>query len=212
MKDYIKTKLLKILNLKLNVKELKQLLVWQDIYNFEEPFPNFVKQKLFESHNSKDTIWVETGTFKGETTQFLAKISKYVYTIEPSEKYFKYANTVLADFSNVNIIYGSSEDCLEETLIEIENSSVVNFWLDGHWSGGETFRGELDTPIELELKIISKYIDKFQKVTVLVDDIRLFEKKNQLIDGTYPDKSVLIEWAIQNRLNWKISKDIFIAF
>jgi len=211
MKNIIKSLCLKILNLKLDINELDEVLVWQNIYNFEEPFPHFIKKKVLQKYSSKNTIWVETGTYKGQTAEFLSKISKFIFTIEPSEKYFKYSTAILSKITNLEIINGTSEECLDKILSQIDGDSVVSFWLDGHWSGGDTFKGNKDTPIKNELETISRYLKKFSKVTVLVDDFRLFDKnyeKNEI----YPGKELLINWANKNNLDWKISKDIFIAY
>tara|TARA_B100001057_G_scaffold469369_1_gene529597 strand:- start:678 stop:1328 length:651 start_codon:yes stop_codon:yes gene_type:complete len=211
MKNIIKSIFLKLLRIKLNIEEYKEFLVWQNHYHFEEPFPHFVKKKVFQKFNSNNTIWVETGTFYGVTAKYLSQISKFVYTIEPSTKYFELAKDKLFNQSNYKIYNGTSEDYLEIILSEIPEGSTVSFWLDGHWSGGDTYKGNIDTPIEFELEIISKFLTKFHKTTVLVDDVRLFSnsfKKKEV----YPDKSILINWATKNNLNWKISRDIFIAF
>jgi hypothetical protein len=211
MKNIIKSLCLKILNLKLDINELDEVLVWQNIYNFEEPFPHFIKKKVLQKYSSKDTIWIETGTHIGKTAEFLSRISKFIFTIEPSEKYFEYSREHLSKVANLKIIKGTSEEHLERIISEIDDDSIVSFWLDGHWSGGDTFKGDQDTPIKSELESISKYIQKFNKITVLVDDFRLFDK-NYKKNEIYPEKEYLIKWANDNNLNWKISRDIFIAF
>lgn len=210
MKKFIKNRLLKILNLKITIEELEQILLWQNEYQFEDPFPKFLKQKVLQSYSSKDTIWVESGTYMGETAKFLSNISKFVYTLEPSDKYFKLSKEVLSNTINVKIINKSSEEYFEQLLHDIDENSIVSFWLDGHWSGSDTFKGITDTPIQYELSTISKFLNKFKETTVLVDDFRLFNKhlkQNEL----YPDKNFLINWAYENNLDWNISKDIFIA-
>ena len=88
VKDFIKNYLLKILNLKISQNDLNQFLVWQNNYNFEEPFPQFVKEKVFNKYNLENSIWIETGTYLGTSTSYLSKISKFVHTIEPSKKYY----------------------------------------------------------------------------------------------------------------------------
>ena len=82
----------------------------------------------------------------------------------------------------------------------------INFWLDGHYSGDITFKGEKETSIEIELQSISKNINHFNKIAVLIDDVRLFKK-----DSNYPPLDILVDWARENKLNWHIEHDIFVA-
>ena len=49
MKNIIKSLCLKILNLKLDINELDETLVWQNVYNFEEPFPHFIKKRSYKN-------------------------------------------------------------------------------------------------------------------------------------------------------------------
>ena len=210
MKKIIKKLLLKVLNLKININELEEILVWQNIYNFEEPFPGFIKKKVLKNYSSKNVIWVETGTYEGYTAEFLSNISKFVHTIEPSKKYFDLSKERLSKFSNCKVYNETSESILEEILLEIPDGESICFWLDGHWSGGDTFKGTKDTPIEFELKTIEKFINKFSNFTILVDDFRLFDEKYEKKE-IYPDKYFLIEWAAQNNLDWNITRDIFVV-
>ena len=77
---------------------------------------------------------------------------------------------------------------------------------------GDTFKGDTDTPINEELNIISSFVNKFSNIVVLVDDVRLFDKNFEKKDEVYPEKEILIGWADLHNLNWKISRDIFIAY
>ena len=87
----------------------------------------------------------------------------------------------------------------------------VSFWLDGHYSGGDTYQGPLDTPIREELNEISQMLDQLNSVSVFVDDIRCFDPSSQEY-SQYPSRNWLAQWADQNGLNWTIEHDIFIAY
>ena len=43
----------------------------------------------------------------------------------------------------------------------------------------------------IELNIIESYIKKFNNVNILIDDIRLFDGKNQ----NYPNINEIVDWA-----------------
>jgi hypothetical protein len=64
---------------------------------------------------------------------------------------------------------GLSEEVLPFLLPTL--SGDINFWLDGHFSGGITHKGPQDTPILDELVSISKYLRHFGTVCVMIDDI-----------------------------------------
>ena len=82
----------------------------------------------------------------------------------------------------------------------------ISFWLDGHYSKGDTFKGTKVTPIIYELETISNYISKYKKVLILIDDIRLSHTKKQ----NYPSLDFYVDWAKSNNLSWTIEQDIFI--
>jgi len=204
----IKKLLLITLNLKISHDDLNELIKWQDIYNFSEPFPTFIKKKVLKEYSSSSTIWVETGTLVGDTAKYLSKIAKFVYTIEPSEKYYNLSVKNLKNYENIKIYNATSENKLNDILEIIKPNSDVCFWLDGHWSGGDTFKGETDTPILSELDTIERYLNNFSKLNILIDDFRIFDIGNNV--DIYPSKEVLIEYAAKNNLNWRITRDIFI--
>jgi len=199
---------LKILNFRIKVSEYYEIKKWQKIYDFSEPFPTFIKRKVLETYNSEDAIWVETGTLVGETAEYLSKISKFVYTIEPSEKYFEISKKKLGKYKNISIYNNSSEQIFEKILLEVQNNQNVCLWLDGHWSGGDTFKGLEDTPIKYELDTIEKHLSKFSNLNILIDDFRLFDLDNNI--ESYPPKEYLINFAKKNDLKWDVSRDIFI--
>jgi hypothetical protein len=51
------------------------------------------------------------------------------------------------------------------------------FWLDGHYSGGDTARGDDDTPIRRELEHISKHPMRGRHL-IVIDDLRCFDGQN----------------------------------
>lgn len=176
--------------------------------DFSAPSPAFIKTRFLISEGLPHATWVETGTFLGDTTAKLAKRSSHVYTIEPSEKLFLDAERRFRKTSNVTVVFGTSEVVLPNVLKSLRGS--VNFWLDGHYSAGETYKGESETPILSELAAISSALPKLDSVCVLVDDVRCFAN----FFGEYkdfPPVQSLIDWAVKHELIWKIEHDIFIA-
>jgi hypothetical protein len=76
------------------------------------------------------------------------------------------------------------------------------FWLDGHYSGDQTARGNLDTPVSQELQAILSA--EVQGHVILIDDVRCF-------DGThdYPHLDELLAAIRQDgRYEAEVSADI----
>ena len=176
--------------------------------NLAGPVPQFVKEKILLKHAIQSALWLETGTYIGTTTKFLSRIGKKVITLEPSEFYYSKAKSDLDDLKNVTCIFGGSEEHFDQLCSDLYEP--VNFWLDGHYSGGKTFKGELECPVLTELESIQILIGRESKFVVFIDDFSCF-KDSSLDEGDYPLKSYLIKWAEENSLKWSIECDIFIA-
>lgn len=175
---------------------------------FAAPSPHHIKQACLIRNGIPNATWIETGTYLGQTTQLLSKYASKVYSIEPEPTLFANAKKYFSSFANVEILNGTSEDVFPNLLPKINGD--VNFWLDGHYSAGITFQGLHDTPILDELKNISENIGHFQKICVLIDDLKCFNP-SQPEYSTYPSLDVLVDWAKSNKLAWHIEHDIFVA-
>jgi hypothetical protein len=175
---------------------------------FAAPSPHLIKQSCLVRLGVPDATWIETGTFLGQTTHFLSKYALKVYSIEPEPTLFEDAKRKFKNFKNVVILNGTSETIFPELLPTL--SGNVNFWLDGHYSAGATFRGKQDTPVVDELKGISQNLHRFEKVCVLVDDVRCFNPHLSEY-SSYPPIDLLVDWARLNHLTWHIEHDIFAA-
>lgn len=175
---------------------------------YSAPSPTLFKMKTLISFSLRDGNWVETGTYMGGTTKYLAKRYPKVISIEPSLKYFSYSESRLKNLKNVTLLNGSSEELFESAIIAA--GSIVNLWLDGHFSEGGTFLGDKISPIEEELNAVMRQIDGFQKLIIFIDDIRLFPRSEDQETG-YPKFHWLIDWCAKNGFSWQIQNDILIA-
>jgi len=169
--------------------------------------PQGIKESVFHKYGITNAAWVETGTYLGTTTKFLCRNFPHVYTIEPGLDLYQ---TACARFSgmNVTLFNGVSENILPELLPTL--SGNINFWLDGHYSAGVTFKGEKDCPVEDELSAIEKSLSNFDKLTILIDDVRCFLPSNSAYSADYPSIDYLIDWARKLNMRWRIEHDIFI--
>ena len=131
--------------------------------DYSDNTPQFVKELIFMKYAIDGADWVETGTYKGTTTNFLSNRFPHVYTIEPEQKLY---NTACKRFigRNVSLFNDVSEKVLPVLLTKLNGD--INFWLDGHYSAGKTFKGEKDCPIEDELNAIEKSLENFGKLSI----------------------------------------------
>lgn len=185
----------------------KELAAWQE-RGYAAPAPTYVKREVLARHAAPRPTWVETGTFQGDTTAFLAARARKVISIEPEPKLHAAVVERFRGQPHVELHHGLSEDVLPRVLPGL--SGNVCFWLDGHFSAGFTHKGPTDTPIVDELTAIGNALKGWSQVAVLVDDVRCFEPTDPAF-ADYPDRSYLVRWAESNGLVWMIEHDIFVA-
>ena len=124
-------------------------------------------------------IFVETGTFMGETIFLMSKYFKELHTIEIKQDFYTRAKSLNIS-NNINFYLGDSSKEIINICNNIKDNTV--FFLDGHWSAGNTGKGEKDCPLYEELKEIMKHL--IHKAIIIIDDTRLF--------GLGPNKSTEI--------------------
>ncbi|MEI7548264.1 MAG: hypothetical protein WCK21_09440 [Actinomycetota bacterium] len=113
---------------------------------------------------------VETGTFQGESAALLAERLGQCTSIEISPMYAERARQRFADRSDITIVEGDSRRALGELCAELPAPAV--FWLDGHWSGGDTGGGAAPCPVLEEIDAIIAAGRSGD--VIVVDDARLF--------------------------------------
>lgn len=124
---------------------------------------NFLKSALNLS------IFVETGTFRGDTTNWACERFEEVYSIELSSELHRQAVQRLRHHRNLMLLQGDSGTHLAGLIERLRQPAL--FWLDAHWSLGET-AGESDPcPLLRELEIILRSSIPHM---LLIDDARLF--------------------------------------
>lgn len=117
--------------------------------------------------------FIETGTLIGDTVVGLSSQFNKLHTIEISEHYHNISTDRIKNegLSNIKTHLGDSVKVLPKILSRLNTNTI--FWLDGHWSSGDTGRGEKDCPLIEECSLIDqKY--KPEHAIILIDDYRLF--------------------------------------
>lgn len=175
---------------------------------YASPSLAHIKRAVLLRLGFPQAIWVETGTFMGDTAELLSNHSKAVYTIEPDRALYEQAAARFSGGSKVKALHGLSEDVFPTLLPTL--SGTVNFWLDGHYSGGITHQGPTDCPVREELQNVESNLSRYERVAVLIDDVRCFDPSIPEY-ADYPSLDFLVDWARKNGLAWHIEHDIFVA-
>lgn len=179
---------------------------------WEAPAASVVKKYVLKRNHVPGATWVETGTYRGDTTAFLAGLANSVVSLEPDPYLFRRASLRFKDDWRIRLLNDTSENALGEVLQRLNGS--VCLWLDGHYSGGSTYRGAVDSPILSELKTIEAQADRLESLVVLIDDFRDFPQGSQDTEAaecSYPTRDWLLDWAQRNNMEWNIEHDIFVA-
>ncbi len=152
------------------------------------PAPPSIKFKVLTAYaNSyKPPVFIETGTYHGDTPYVLRNCFETLYTIELSPELFAVAKTKLQPFSNIKQLLGDSSTILGELLPTIKTPCML--WLDGHYSGGVTAKGNKECPLLEELAHVWRH--PIKQHVILLDDVRHFG-----IKPDYPQVSEVVSLA-----------------
>ena len=134
--------------------------------------PHIVKQRTVSEYAAayRCPIFVETGTFQGAMVQAMAQRFETIFSIELSDALFERARRRFRSRPHITLLHGDSATVLPPLVKRLDRPAL--FWLDGHYSAGETARGIKDTPIYEELTSILDV--KTPSHVVLIDDARCF--------------------------------------
>lgn len=127
-------------------------------------------------NKSEYPIFVESGTNWGDTPVCLYDEFEFIHTIELDQKYYERFDKIILDKNYEKIInhFGDTIDIMPLILDQMISSDQKSiFWLDGHWSGGDTALGIESCPLFKECISIDKFY-KPEKGIIIIDDYRLF--------------------------------------
>lgn len=162
--------------------------------------PHEVKAHVIETYGLQHdlNVFVETGTCHGAMVQAVADTFSEIYTVEMYPPSFEIARERLAVYPHVACYFGDSAEVLQAIVDALEGPAL--FFLDAHYSGGGTARGEdVDTPIVGELVILSR---SPHRNVVIIDDARLFAGQDHHTDEfkDYPSLEWITEFVAENFL------------
>lgn len=167
------------------------------------PPPHQVKQQAIEQYRtlSGNTIFVETGTYLGDMVEAQKRNFAEIYSIEVDDAIWQNAVKRFSNQKHIHILKGDSAKVLPEITKQLDSPAL--FWLDGHYSGGVTGKGDLDCPIYGEIDAIFGY--KKLNHVMLIDDARCFDGTND-----YPTIPALTSYvkAKDAKYNVEVKDDI----
>lgn len=161
------------------------------------PPPHQVKQQVIEEYRilSGNKIFIETGTFLGDMIEAQKKNFDMLYSIEVEVSLWQNAVKRFAGQKHIHIVNGDSAKLLPQITKQLDAGAV--FWLDGHYSGGVTGKGDLNCPIFGEIDAAFQF--KHLNHVLLIDDARCF-------DGTddYPTIEALTGYVKVNNEKYNV--------
>jgi len=149
-------------------------------------------------------VFIETGTYHGDTVAAVMDMYPSVISIEVDDALYQKACFRFSADKNVRIVHGDCARVMPEILAELRQPAV--FWLDGHYSGGETGKGEVEDPILISLNQIAAH--SVEGHVLFIDDARTFDGR----EGR-PDISDVLNCLkkINSRYIIRVQSDIIVA-
>jgi len=174
----------------------KELRNWDRNGRPVPPLPE-IKRRVIRAYAKEFglRVFVETGTYRGETVEAMKDLFDRIISIEIGRELFEKAKERFSFAKHIEIIHGDSGEELGNVMMKLGQPAL--FYLDGHYSGGDTARGRKDTPIYEELDHILKSSET--RHVIIIDDARCFGS-----EPGYPSLAELKEFVWARRSNVQI--------
>jgi hypothetical protein len=141
----------------------------------DRPAPGVYKRAVIRRYARKHRTptFVETGTLYGGTLHAVRGSFAELYSIEIDQSLAVAAQRRFDHDPGVSVILGDSADQIPELIKRLDSPTL--FWLDGHYSGEGTGRGDEDSPLVAE---VTSILRDAAACVVLVDDARFLGTGN----------------------------------
>lgn len=136
------------------------------------PLPPLLKRSFLRgiARDQKARVFVETGTYLGDTTWWFRNDFERLYTVEVDRFLNDQAKARFARMGHIEAMLGDSSSVLVDIVPRIESKAM--YWLDGHYSAGITGTGKSHCPIMAELDAIYRHARA--PFVIVIDDARCF--------------------------------------
>jgi hypothetical protein len=129
---------------------------------------------------------VETGTYRGTTTEWFGQFGIPVETVEANERYCAFSRARLSAFKNVDVIKSSSVPFL---CNRAPSSANIFFYLDAHWQD--------HLPLREEIQII---FGRYPNAVVMIDDFQVIGDPGYSFDSYGADKELTMRYVEASNL------------
>ena len=139
---------------------------------------------------------IETGTYKGTTTEYMAQtVDVPVFTVEALERNYGFAYQRLRRFTNVVIKHSDSREFIKELASQVGiRQKTTLFYLDAHW--------QKDLPLEQELKLI---FESWINSIILIDDFQVPDDEGYGFDDYGEGKALTLDYLkVHKRHNYRV--------
>jgi FkbM family methyltransferase len=128
------------------------------------------QELIIQLQQNYDLLYfVETGTYYGATALWAAQHFQKVITIEFSQEIYNQVSSQYQNLEGIEFLFGDTREQLTKIVPQFKKPCL--FWLDAHWSGGNTYGANDECPLIEELEIIARTeVEHF----IIIDDARLF--------------------------------------
>lgn len=148
-------------------------------------------------------IFLETGTYRGETIFAMEPYFKQLHTIEIKKEFYDACKEKYHG-NKIQFHLGDSSKVLPKILPEVQGNMVL--FLDGHWSSKDTGKGDKDVPLFEELDAINSFFKS--NALIIIDDYRLFGRSPNAIfrfNYSQEDWSAISKSRLISRLKPRVS-------
>lgn len=133
-----------------------------------------LKVNIFKKY--PNNFWIESGSHNGDGICLAIDAGfQNIISIELSDYYYNVCVEKFKHINNIKLYKGDSEDLLPNIIQDI--NEPITFWLDGHYSAGETAFGKHESPLIQELDIIKNH--PIKNHTIIIDDLRCWSIKSR---------------------------------
>jgi hypothetical protein len=105
---------------------------------------------------------IETGTYRGTTTEWFAEKGLPTYSIEANRQFFVYSLVRFGRTKNVHVSHGDSRAFLRQLARKVDVEASGLFYLDAHW--------DADLPLREEIETIT---GRWRRPVLMIDDFQV---------------------------------------